>query len=345
MNPFAAYYAINTKIYARRKTLLSQKEWEKLAESPSVTQVIEFLKKRPGYKEIINSYKAEELHRTDLEVILDRYLVKEIEAMLHYFSGSYKEFFKAVLMEYEISDLLLLLRSISRNESIEDMERLFIHSERYALANFNHLVGCKSVTQFIDALKGTLYYEVLKTLTQEDALKREFHMEMKLYVLLYKQMMEKAAKLTPADQEIANKLVGTKADLINIQWIYRAIKYYDVSSEEILVYCLPVGNKITYKKRKELVYAKNLQEIRSLATKYLSYPIFEEVRDTFLDKRMNKYIYDYALKVDDNNQSISTSLAYLYILYIEKEDLIALTEGIRYTLPENELKEYLVHTI
>ncbi|WP_180270622.1 V-type ATPase subunit [Sporanaerobium hydrogeniformans] len=345
MNPFAPYRAINTKIYARRKTLLSQKEWEKLAESRSVTQIIEFLKKRPGYKEVVNSYKAEELHRTDLEVILDRYVVKEIERMLHYFSGSYKEFFKTLLMEYEISDLLLLSRSISGYEEIQDINRFFIHSEHYALANFNHLVGCKNLTQFIEALRGTPYYEVLKTLNQEDTLKQKFHMEMKLYILFYKQIMEKAAKLTPTDQKIVSKLVGTKADLINIQWIYRAIKYYDISPEEILIYSLPVGNRTTYKKLKALTYTKSLQELRGLATKYLAYPVFEEEKDAFLTKRMDKYIYEYALKMEDNRENISTSLTYLYILNIEKEDLIALTEGIRYTLPENELKEYLVHTI
>ncbi|MDF2614953.1 MAG: H+transporting two-sector ATPase subunit [Clostridia bacterium] len=345
MNPFAAYRTINTKLKSRRKNLLLDKEWGKVLELKSVSQVTDFLKKRPGYKNLVNEHRIDELHRTDLEVILERYIVKEIESMLHYFSGAYKEFFKTFLMESEINDLQLLLRSISRNENIDEIERFFTHSSKYGLSIYPKLLGCRTVVQFIEALKGTVYYDALKTMVQEDVIKREFHMEMKLYILFYKELMEKAEGLSPKDKEIARKMIGTQVDFINVQWIYRAIKYYDISPEEILIYSMPFGNKLTYQKLKNLSYVKNLEEFKKLAKKYLSYSLFEEENDAFLDRVIYKHIYQYIMKLNDNGESIATSLAYIYTLYIEVQDLIALTEGIRYTLSENELKKYLVHTI
>ena len=49
--------------------------------------------------------------------------------------------------------------------------------------------------------------------------------------------------------------------------------------------------------------------------------------------------------MDKDDESIASSIAYLYILGIEVNDLISLTEGIRYAVPEAELSRFLVHTI
>ncbi len=344
MNSFASYQAINTKIHARKRGLLSNKEWQKVITFKSITQVTEFLKERPPYKQLMNKYKADDIHRVDLEVLLERHIVKEIETMLHYFSGSYKEFFKTFLMEYEINDLQLMLRSIALNESKEEAEKLFVHSEKYGLSIYPKLVTCKTVIQFIDELKGTPYYNVLKTMAQEDIVKREFHMEMKLYILFYKQLMQTAKKLNDKDKRVAQKMIGTRIDLINVQWIYRATQYYDISPEEILIYSLPFGRKITYQRLKKLCYTKSLDEFKKLCKKYLSISL-DHQSDTFLEHTIDKQIYQYAMKMNKDEKSITTSLAYIYTLYIEVQDLVALTEGIRYTLPENELKKYLVHTI
>lgn len=345
MNPFASYRAINTKLSAKRRTFLSDKEWEKVAELKTVPQMIEFLKKREGYTEAFAKYKMDELRRGDLEILLERYLVSQIESILHYYSGSYKEFFKTFLMEYEINDLQIILRTIAGAEDKEGLEKSFVHSEHYAQCNYQKLVSSKTVAQFIDALKGTSYYDALKTMAQEDVRKREFHMEMKLYILLYKTLMENVNKLDEEDQIVAKKIIGTKADLINIQWIFRATKYYAISPEEMLIYSLPFGNKLTYKKLKILCYSKNLEEFKKQAEKYISYPLFEEAEDEFLDRNIDKYLYQYVLHFPKEGENVAQTLAYIYTLEVEIKDLTSLTEGIRYTLPEIELSKYLVHTL
>lgn len=345
MNPFASYQAINTKLHARKRTLLSEAEWHKIAECQSVSQVVDFLKKRDGYRDVMAEYKANEFHRTDLEIVLDRYCVNEIEDMLHYFSGGYKEFFKTFLMEYEINDLEVILRSITSNDDMQEIDKVFTHSEKWAMANYQKLLTCKNVQQFIEALRGTKYYAVLKTMTQEDSSKREFHMEMKLYMLLYSELINRASKLKPKDEMAARKLIGTKIDFLNAQWIYRALKYYDISPEEILIYSLPSGNKLSYRKLKILSYSRNINEFKKLAEKYLAYPLFKYNDDAFLDCHTDRYLYKFFKTMQKDNESIASSITYIYTLSIEVNDLIALTEGIRYTLPEAELSRYLVHTI
>lgn len=345
MNPFASYRAINTKLHAKKRTLLTKQEWVKVAGYQDVPQVIDFLKKKEGYYEQMSAYKSNDLHRSDLEVILDRYCVSEIEDMLHFFSGSYKDFFKVFLMEYEISDLGLILGSICREDEIQGIEKSFVHSERWSNVPYNKLIACKNVNQFIEALKDTCYYAELRTLSQEDMIKREFHMEMKLYVLYYNELMEKASRLNSRDKLIASKMIGTKIDFLNAQWIYRALRYYDISQEEILIYCLPSGYKLNYHRLKLLSYSKNIEEYKKNAEKFLGYSLFKENNDAFLDSVTGRYLYRYAMRMNNDNESIAASLSYIILLGVEINDLIALTEGIRYKLEEGDLRRYLVHTI
>lgn len=345
MNPFASYRAMNTKLHAKKRTLLSKNEWKKISEYQEVPQVIDFLKKRVGYKEEMAQYKSTDIHRSDLEIILNRYCVKEIEEMMHYFSGSYKEFFKIFLMEYEISDMDLILRTISKGDDLTGIEALFVHSPKHSFANYHKLMSAKNTNQFIEALRDTCYYSALRNMSAEDVIKREFHMEMKLYILFYNELIDKASRLKERDERLAKKMIGTKIDFLNAQWIYRALKYYEISPEEILIYSIPNGRKLTYQKLKKLSYSKSIEDFKKLVEKYLRYPLFKEQNDVFLDCMTDRYLYKFATRMDKDDESIAASLAYIALLGVEMNDLVALTEGIRYELGKSELGRYLVHTI
>lgn len=344
MNPFASYKAINSKLHTRHRAFLTDQEWDKMLDFKTVPQVIEFLVKKYGYGEVIDSSQSKDMHRTELEVNLNHYCVIEIEKMLYYFSGSYKEFFKTMLMKYEIADLLIILRSVAREEERSELSKHFIHSEKHSLINYNKLIDCQSLPQFIEALKGTPYYESLKTMTQEDALTREFHMEMKLNLLYFRLLMERAKKLKKKDYLVAKRIIGFKIDYLNIQWIYRAIKYYNISREEILIYSLVGGNRLDYKRLKKLAYTTSMQEFKRLAKQFLGEDLFDGEEDVLLETKAEKCLYK-LIKKEKGSDDIGLSLAYMYSLGMEIKDLIAVTEGIRYDLPKEEIKKYLVYTM
>lgn len=343
MNAFASYNAINTKLHTRKRALFTTADWNKVLDYTTVIQLIEFLRKHFGYETYLEQSKTTEIHRGELEVILHRYLVTEIEKILHYFSGPYKAFLQTLLIQYEIYDLQLIMRNVAREESLEPIGRHFVHSRKYATLPYDKLLASKNINQVIEVLKGTEYYEVLKTTTQEDAVKREFHMEMKLEILYYRMLMDKAKKLSQEDQRVVEEMIGLKIDCLNIQWIYRATKYYDISKEEILIYSLP-GGSISYKGLKKLIYAKSLEEFKLMVDKLLKYPLFAEKEDVFLEKNIDTLMYRYLKKVGEG-KSIAMPLKYIYRLEIEIKDLTAATEGIRYGLDKQEIKKYLVTTL
>ncbi len=346
MNAFASYRAVSAKLSARKSSFFTDKEWNKVLEYKSLDQFVDFLKQKEQYKRFFNEYRtAEDLHRMDLEVLLEKYIVIQIEDILHYFSNAYKSFLKVLLMEYEINDLLLIIRFISKDEDVRDSETHFLHSRKYSKLPYEKLISCKDIIQFVDLLKGSIYYDTLKTLTHEDVVKREFHMEMKLYILFFKTLIEKSAQLSKKDHGLVKEIIGMKIDLLNVQWIYRATKFYDIFPEEVLIYCLPYGRMIDYKKLKKLCYSQSSDEFKYHANKYLRFDLFKEENDTFLGNMMNRYIYKQLSGINQNNEDISVVLAYIYKLGIELEDLVAVTESIRYSMPEGSVKKYLAHIL
>lgn len=341
MNPYISYEAINTKIKSKKGHILKKEDWEQILGFTKVEQFTDFLKNKAEIKKAFQDVEHNDIHRDSLETILGIYKTIEIEQILHYCSGPYKEFLITMLMESEIADISLILRKISRGEDIKGIEQRFVHSENYTKLDYTKLLSSRSVVEFTENLRGSPYYHGLKTLTNEDAIKREFHIEMKLQVVLYKNLMKKAEKLNDKDMETVKEIVGFKIDLENIQWIYRAISFYNISPEEMLIYSLEGGKKITYSRLKSLCYVKTKEEFKILVKDYVNFDLFKGVSDSTTDIGVD-YNMNYFLK---NNQyyNIGSVISYIYKLGIIIDDLTCIVEGIKYKMPKEQLKGYLVH--
>ena len=344
MNPYMAYEAVNTKIATRKSRIFDEKKLDKILECNSVEQVTAFLKSKYNLKQIIEEAKCQELHRDDLETILNRFEVNEVEDILHYFSGPYKDFLQTILMKYEISDLIMILRKIVKGDDIYGIENEFIHSDNYSVLPYSKLTASKSVPQFLENLKNTSYYDAIKTVTDSDVIKREFHTEMKLQALFHRTLLRKSMKLGSADRQVVYDIAGMKIDFLNVQWIYRAKKYYDVSPEQMLIYSLQGGKRLGFDRLKKLCYSKSSDEMKQLSNKYLNYNIFMSNKDIDIEKNIDNYIFAY-VKGNKFQGTIGTALSYILILDIVVKDLITVTEGIRYKLPKDQLKKYLIRLV
>ena len=68
------------------------------------------------------------------------------------------------MYEYEIEDLKLILRTISRNEDTSQLKDLLIHSKKYSSLDYENLLNSKSIEEFFEKLKGTVFYIPIKIL-------------------------------------------------------------------------------------------------------------------------------------------------------------------------------------
>lgn len=342
MNPNMAYYALETKIATKKGRILNKSAWEKFLDSPSVDVLINHLSENDEFSKAFEGLEIKNLERNNLETVLDKFKTLEIENLLHYFAGPYKEFIKAVLMEGEINDLSLILRKLSREESLDGIEERFVHSKIYTNLNFDELLLSKNVEQLIQKIKDGPYYNSLRNLTKDIAIQKEFHIEMKMYVALYKNILERAKKLRKIDEKIATEIVGLRIDLLNIQWIYRALNFYHISPEETLIYSLEGGKTLGYNRLKKLCYA-SIDNFKKMVFEFFRYDFFNNLADEDINVVINSYMLNYFRK--NSYDGIGTPLSFMYLLNIIVNDLTSITEGIQYKVPREKLKNYLAYKI
>lgn len=341
-SPYDTYYAVKTKLTAKKGRIFKKLEWEKFLDFTSVEQLIDYLKKSETFQDILKDVKND-IHRDNLETILGKYKTLEIEDLLHYYSGAYKEFVKSFLIEADLTDISLILRKIARSEDLKDIEERFIHSQKFTNIPYDKLLSSKNANEFIENLKGTPYYNDLRGLTNDDAIKREFHIEMKLYVTYYKAQFERADKLYKDDRETVKNIIGTKIDILNVLWIYRAKNYYHITPAEMLNYSLENGKELKFDNLKKLCFAEKGKEFDEIVEAALGDKFKNYLNNKDISLAMNYFMHSYLNKNVFENMGLT--LSYIYMLDIIINNLITITEGIKYHLPKDNLKNYLVYRV
>ncbi|WP_305768270.1 V-type ATPase subunit [Candidatus Epulonipiscium viviparus] len=344
MNEFVSYYAVDAKLKSRKPFLLTREDFSRMIELKDIKQVITYISKKDTYRMFLEEHATEDgIHRNDLEVALWCVNVYEIEKMLHFMSGAYKEFFKLMLQLYELRDIELLIRALMRDELHNGLSKYFIHSKKYATVDFNRLLEARDIVEFTKILNGSIYYSTVRTIDKNELAVSEWHLEMKINAAYYKLLKEKAKSLHEKDRVIATRILGERIDRLNVEWIYRAKRFYELNNEEILLYSLGKGYKISYNRLKNLCYVEDIAKFRVLANKYLGAEIFFESND-LLSKKVDNWLYSKLLE-KENISGIGKLMVYIYTLEMDQKDIIAIIEGLRYQLNKDEIKEYLINNI
>lgn len=142
--------------------------------------------------------------------------------------------------------------------------------------------------------------------------------------------------------ELYTRDCGTKIDLLNIQWIYRAKKYYHMLPPDIYSLTIPIHYRISVEEFKMLVEAPTLEEFeRQLGTTYYAKKLvgFEGKKLEHIYKECLKRLY-----LSDrrkNPYSIATVNTYLFLKEEEIYKLTTALECIRYGLSSRETLGYL----
>jgi len=330
------FAAINTKV---RANLLNKK---------SVSGVIQYLKEDSAYKEVLKNIEVNNVEVSELELIFKKYIVKQYEKLIHYFTGEYKKLFKILLRRYEIEDLKLYLRMIMREEDLSNIKELVIYSGIYGSFDHERLSCSKNLVDFIENLKETSYYNLLKPYLNEVSEKRLFYMEMVLDRFYFKLLSEQGEKLDSKDKKIFKELLGKNIDLLNLQLIYRGLKYYKLAPEELINYTLYNGYYLNYARIKSLCYSKSEEELinRMIDSKYGFLFDNKDTVEIFMERRIERYLYFLFLQYKRREtMNIIESSVYMHLLEFEMRDIISIIEAIRYGLDPENSKKFLVRKV
>ena len=323
---FDGLKALNAKISKIYSEFLVYEDFEKMAEGDDVRFCLSYLKEKkfPNIDSFSDIYEIEEF--------LEKYRRSEITKLRGFLPLRYADFLKAYLERINIEKIIKILRALRMNKEPK-VENLIIGSNKI---NFKD----ESFESFIENLKGTHYYDYIKNYKSsqdEDAL---FSIEMNLEKFYYRNLVESIKSLPKKDVDEFKEIFGVNIDLLNIIWIYRAKKYYNISPEEIFNFTIFGGNynsesllKLSYLEESE--FEENIKN-----SKYAV--LFSAGRVIRTGRTAKRTMYGIAKKNFRRTDGIGKFMSFLVLLDFEIANIERMLEATRFGLNKDEKLKYMI---
>lgn len=338
------YSGVVTKVAAMRAKLLKEKDYEIIAGMHTVTEVISYLMETKAYGPQISQIDETYYHRGNIEKVLVQSLYDDYTRLYRFVGLEQKQFLKLFLKRYEVDLIRYCLRIVFNHYDVSfdiDHKRPFF--DKYSKLSIEKLIAAKDIKGLVESLKGTEYYQPLAKLSEAEDLNL-FDYELALDLYYFSVMWKKRKNVAhKGDLEILTKEFGSRIDLINLQWIYRAKKYYHMLPPDIYSLLIPIHFRINPEELKGLVEAPTLEEFFRVLneTKYAKNRTFDEEHN--VETMVAGFLRHIYLSASRNHPY---SLASLHgYLYLKEEEIYRITtalECIRYDLSERETLQYIM---
>lgn len=343
MGNVMTYSGITVKIRAMQAKLLKDGDYEQIASMRRVPEVTEFLKEKPAYEKYLEEMDSTLYHRGNVEKILYQSLFDDYSRIFRFGGPQQKQFLKTYWKRYEVDVINYCLRIVFNHYQIPfDLDYKKEYFDRYSQISIDALVASKNVEELVDNLAGTEYYEPLKKIREmETATLFDYDMALELYYFTTLWKRQKRL-LKGKELKLYARDCGTKIDLLNLQWVYRAKKYYHMLPPDIYSLTIPIHYRLSVKEYKTLVETPSLEEFLRQAenTWYARKYDFGDGRtmeQTYKDCLRHLYLADRR----QNPYSVASIYTYLYLKEEEIDKLTTALECIRYGLPRSETLAYM----
>lgn len=342
------FAAINTKVKAMEGFWLKKSQYKELVECKNFREALIYLRDKTKYGEVLKEYNIEELHRGQLEVILKKEYISNFTKFCHYLRDNYRKLLKVIFTRFEVEDIKVIIRGKYIGKRTEDLEQRISYRCSMSTINYDELLQAEKVEQIIDKLKGTIYYKYIYNLADSIETDGLFRIEMALDSVYFIQLKRFIKKLPKEDKEVVEKINGIQADLLNIQMIYRGLKYYKLPSEILFNYAVQDGCKLKKEDLKRLCYSKNeddfFTKIKNTSYKDIFYAT--DFQDYLLEKEMMVFLQKmYTRYKSESKMNISVVLAYLELSLIEYRNVVSIVENKRYSQHNDEIIKYITTTM
>lgn len=323
---FEGLKALNAKILKMYSDFLVYEDFVNMAEGDSVRFCLTYLKEKkfPNIDSFSDIYEIEEF--------LENYRRSQIKKLQGFLPGKYSDFIKAYMEREKVEKIVKILRSLRMNKEPR-VEKLVINGRNIPFKE-------ESFESFIDNLKDTPYYDYMKNYKSsrdEDSL---FSIEMNLDKYYYRNLTESIKSLSKADRDEFKKIFGVKIDLLNIIWIYRAKKYYDISPEEIFNFTIFGGN-YNSEKLLHLSYIEE-EEFEEEIKKSKYSVLFADGRVIRTGRTSKKLMYSIANKNFRRTDGIGKFMGFLILLDSEIANIERILEATRFGLSKEEKLKYMI---
>lgn len=343
MGNLLKYSGIVTKLRAMEAKLLKPENFEEIANLHSVPEVVTYLKENSSYTFVLENLDESRLHRGDIEKILIEQLYHDYAKIYRFCGLEQRKFLMLYVKRYE-TDLINYCLRIVINHYAEPFDLNYKKDffDKYTQISIDKLITSRTTDELIENLKGTEYYEPLKKLKDSPSVTL-FDYDLALNQYYFSTMWKKRKKiLKKKELELYTRDCGSKIDLLNVQWIYRAKKYYNMNPADIYSLLVPIHYKISTDLIKEIVEAPGLDELEAALNKTSYARHYDFNQQLTIEQMYTECLYHlYKMDRRQNPYSIAAINTYLFMKEEELKRLTTAIECIRYSLTPGETLAYV----
>ena len=322
--------------------LLTPEQFADIANLRSVPDIADYLRKNTAYAEVLDTLTEDQIHRGNIEKVLVQSLYHDYTKIYRFCGQSQREFMKLIMKGYEIELINYCLRIvINHYKKPFDLNYKSAFFDRYSQISIEKLIHSRTTDELIENLKGTEYYNTLKKL-RDSGKATLFDYDLALNLYYFVSMWKQRKKiLKPKELELFTRDYGAQINMLNIQWIYRAKKYFNLSPADIYALLIPIQYKISTVLIKEMVEASDLDAFQKAVEKTSYAKHFDFSQNLTVEKLYTDYLY-YLYTTDRrrNPYSIASINTYLFMKEEEIKKLTTVIECVRYGVSSDEIMEY-----
>lgn len=346
MKGLLTYSGIAAKVKAMEGKFITGEQYKVMAALESVPEAVAFLRTLSPYQEIFSDLDDDSLHRGDIERLLTESLYSDYTRLYRFGNLKQRQFLDFYFFHFESAILKNCLRNAVAHAPVSlGLARYEEFFNQHSKVDLVRLSASESLDEFIDNLEGTRYYHVLSRLRDAgDTDHFDYEMALDLYYFTTSWNLIKK-KLPASEQDAISKCLGTKLDLLNLQWIYRTKRYYSIPGEVVSGLLLPIHYMLRTEQLNRLIKAETLDEFFSELSRtwYGS-----RLKELSLDEKPDlELLYRYVLnrihRTVSKKKPYSMAILYSYLYRKEAElnKIITIIESIRYEVDVGEIITYI----
>ncbi|MDR2527407.1 MAG: V-type ATPase subunit [Synergistaceae bacterium] len=356
--------AESVKARIRRGTLIQSEDFRSLLDLSSVGEIAVRLG-ASAYAALLKGFNLEEMRRSDLEFLLGIAVLAEGVTFRHYAGLSDR---KLLDLWLESFDIMLFKNHFRRTMGTGvwgghmDANRVLglVSGFRLTLVDQERLLSGATLRDIVAAVRSEPLRAALSEaipsrdpseMSGAEFQKTSFNAGMVLDRYYFDNLYAAAATLGGVEGRMLRALVGTRVDLMNLYWIYRARRFFNMTPEEALTLLV----KARYRADFELLTKAAFAEPRALAaalqgTTYEG--IFDvenssaALREVEIESRISRFLFAVAERVFlAGALGFQNIAAYLTLKELEVRDLVAVVESVRYGFDRSKADLLLVRPL
>jgi len=339
------HYAIGAKLKAMSRSLLKRDDYEALLEARNVGEVCKYLKDFTVYSDVLSEIHEEEIHRMELELFLNEQFYSEYKRIFKFLGLYERKAFNFYIIKKELEYIKHGIKKvfgtmgIGENTLAAPDEFFYAHTK----LNMELLMKAEDFNTVMEACRNTVYYKMLYRDNMAE-IKYEaivIILDIYYYRLLWKEVLRFIEK--PRQKDLLD-LFGQKIDLLNILWVYRCKKYFDMSKDMIYTHIIPINYKIKKDVLVEMV-SEDADNIPEIINKTYYKGLFDGMSESdFVDENYRRVIYDIIKKkFQTAKEPVTLAVSYFLLKNNEIQNIKTITEGKRYSFKTGNIKELIVY--